>query len=412
MRLIFCGLAFLAAFATATIYENGHERETHFVETKIASIGSNNTQYSTQWTTYGPNATELSYKGRWDSRHVSWWAAPGLKFGFTGQKVAISFGPLTTNGVLVAYRVAGLDWQLSNITSSGTHQLVSPATPGLNATQPSQLPLTFELRVTNWGYGVQISAIHLSKGEKLIKIPDFDRRIEFIGDSLTSGYSATYEAFSGFGYNIGAGLGATEFSITAFPGICLHDAICWGNPRGQTYQWFRTADTSGRATQQYNTTPPLWDFSSHPAADLVIINIGTNDNNTANPVTREQYLQSYLDFIPKVHAVYPKANIILMSLWGGFSQLGNTYRQRPAYVDEIYDVFKKYESTGYVHYFDSTGILQHNDIGPQWHPTDAGHMKIAAHVIRYINMKFGWALKATGPEVQHETLYWNDEVRY
>lgn len=126
-------------------------------------------------------------------------SAPGLKFGFSGQNLAISFGNFTTNRVLVAYRLSGLDWQMSNITAGATHQFVTPSTPDLNATLASQLPLVFELRVTNWANGVQISAVHLSAGENLIKIPDFGRRIEFIGDSLTAGYSATYEAFSGFG---------------------------------------------------------------------------------------------------------------------------------------------------------------------------------------------------------------------
>jgi len=285
--------------------------------------------------------------------------------------------------------------------------------------------------------------VHLSSNASLIKIPDFGRRIEFIGDSLTSGYSASYEALSGFGYNIGAGLGDTEFSMTAYPGICLHDANCWGNPRGQEYQWFRTSDTSPRAKSTYNSTPPLWDFTSQPAADIVIINIGTNDQNKANPVTTAQYLQSYMEFIPKVHAVYPNAQIIIMGLWGTFSKVGATWVQNPVFVDEIYSVYKKYESEGYVHYFNSTGILQHNDISPRSHPTDVGYIKVcsspstslgkrgvrlkaffddgmrltcmmqvAAHVIQYIRIKFGWELAATGPEVQHETLYWNDQVNY
>jgi hypothetical protein len=278
--------------------------------------------------------------------------------------------------VLVAYRVAGLDWQLTNITTNATHHLISPSRANLNTTVSTEVPLTFELRVTNWAYGVQIAGVHLSSNASLIKIPDYGRRIEFIGDSLTSGYSATYEAFSGFGYSIGAGLGETEFSITAYPGICLHDANCWGNPRGQEYQWYRTTDTSPRAMATYNTTPPLWDFSSQPAADIVLINIGTNDRNKANPVTTAQYLQSYIDFIPKVHAVYPNAQIIIMGLWGTWSRVGNTWVQSPNFVDEIYSVYKKYESEGYVHYFNSTGILQHNDIGPRSHPTDFGHIKV------------------------------------
>lgn len=74
--------------------------------------------------------------------------APGLKFGFQGQDVAITFGEYTSQGVLVAYRVAGLDWQFTNITTNATHHFVSPSTPGLNETLPDQLPLTFEMRVT------------------------------------------------------------------------------------------------------------------------------------------------------------------------------------------------------------------------------------------------------------------------
>lgn len=52
----------------------------------------------------------------------------------------------------------------------------------------------------------------------------------------------------------------------------------------------------------------------------------------------------------------------------------------------------------FVHYFNTTGILQHNDIGPQWHPTDVGAIKVASHLIQYIRLTFGWELRATGPE--------------
>lgn len=32
--------------------------------------------------------------------------------------------------------------------------------------------------------------------------------------------------------------------------------------------------------------------------------------------------------------------------------------------------------------------------------------------MQYIRMKFGWEFAAVGPEVQHETLYWNDQSGY
>jgi hypothetical protein len=333
-----------------------------------------------------------------------------------------------------------LDWQFTNVSASSTHLFVSPSTLGINTTLPSQLPLTFELRVTNWAYGIQISNVHTSKNGSLIKVRNFNRKIEFIGDSLTSGMYATYEAFSGFGYGIGAGFGDTEFSITAYPGICLHDANCWGNPRGQTYQWFQTSDTSYRANQIWGVNPEPWNFARQQAADLVLINLGTNDNNTANNVTNQEYLTSYLDFVQEVHKVYPEAQIVIMSLWNGFNQEGSSYKQDGAFVDEIYTVYQRFTGEGWLHYFNSTGILQHNDIGPQYHPTDVGHIKvrllieqsrvghirglgegkgdkltiqqIASHVMQYIRIKFGWEFASTGPEVQHETLYWNDGKLY
>ena len=52
------------------------------------------------------------------------------------------------------------------------------------------------------------------------------------------------------------------------------------------------------------------------------------------------------------------------------------------------------------------------DINPQYHPTDVGHVKLASHLLQYIKMNFNFVFGATGPEVQHDTLYWNDQQDY
>ncbi|KAL5354820.1 hypothetical protein ACLOAV_000911 [Pseudogymnoascus australis] len=426
-------LCCLSSLISATILQNGQVRVTDYPNT-VTDASSHN------WKTYPANAAELSYKGRWDDDHISWWSVPGLKFGFTGKEVGITFGPQTSNGVLVAYRINGEDWQFSNITTNATHLLISPSTEGVDLTTPIS-PSTFELRVTNWAYGVQVKSVHVAAGASLIKLKDYNRRIEVIGDSLSSGMYGTYEGLSSYAYGLAAGLGDTEYSVTAYPGICVTDQECWGNPRGQTYQWYRTSDTGGRATNIYGTNPPLWDFSKHPAADIVVINLGTNDNNTANNVTNEDYYKSYVELVEGVHNVWPNAQIIISALWNGFGKNGNTYVQGPAFVTEIWDVYKHFNSPSYlssshpcpprnplkwwlphckpgrptkpfVHYFNTTGILQHNDIGPLWHPTDVGYIKVASHLMQYINLKFGWEFTATGPEVFHDTLYWNDQDSY
>jgi hypothetical protein len=110
--------------------------------------------------------------------------------------------------------------------------------------------------------------------------------------------------------------------------------------------------------------------------------------------------------------------------------------QTPALVPQIYSVYEYFNSLEYlldpilynhttnstyksgrpsfpfVSYFNTTGLMQHNDINPAYHPTDAGHIKVASHLIQYIKTKFDWPLYATGPEVFHQTEYWNDMVDY
>ena len=107
----------------------------------------------------------------------------------------MSFGTHIYEKASGVFLTRGADWTFTNITAGATHLLVSPEYPGATLTGPIN-PWTFELRVSNWAYGIQISAVHVATGEKLIKIPDFGRRIEVIGDSLASGMYTSYEGLS------------------------------------------------------------------------------------------------------------------------------------------------------------------------------------------------------------------------
>jgi hypothetical protein len=75
-----------------------------------------------------------------------------LKFGFTGQQVAITFGPNTSDTTIIGYQIDGQDWQFTNVTTSATHLLVGPNTLGVNPKCPITSS-TFKMRAMNWAYG-------------------------------------------------------------------------------------------------------------------------------------------------------------------------------------------------------------------------------------------------------------------
>lgn len=62
-----CGLLPYGLVVEGTILQNGQVRDVIFPDTKI-----NASEH--EFETYPADASELSYKGRWDSNKVSWWS--------------------------------------------------------------------------------------------------------------------------------------------------------------------------------------------------------------------------------------------------------------------------------------------------------------------------------------------------
>ena len=99
------------------------------------------------------------------------------------------------------------------------------------------------------------------------------------------------------------------------------------------------------------------------------------------------------------------------SQWGTFSKEGKKYVGSTYYQEETRDVNEHFKDRGFVYYFPTEGLLQHNDINPKNHLTDVGHVKIASHLLQWVKLILRWNLEPTG-EVQSGTTYWNDQQEY
>ncbi|KAJ5888721.1 CAZyme family CE2 [Penicillium taxi] len=386
--------------AAATILQNGQVREDPYPG-QVSQVSIDDS-----WNTYGPDAPEISYKGRWDSSHISWWSAPGIKLQFSGDKLAISFGSSTTDGVLVAYRIGSLDWQFSNVTADSTYQFIGPTS--LEEDQKDENK-TFELRVTNW---VQIAGVSTASDAQLTKPATFARKVEVIGGSIVSGQYATYETLSAWGYLFAAGLGNVEHTITAYPGACLADLKCYGGGvHGMGWYWHHASDPGSRASRTYGDDPEIWDVKTKQPADLVVIQMGGNDFRHPNDVSGRDFYHAYVEFIEDLHSTWPNAVVLLVSQWGTWEKKGYSYIPSTVYEEETRQVHEHFRDRGFVYYFDTSGILQHNDIGPKNHPTDIGHIKIASHLLQWVRVVLRWNIEPMG-EVQHGTEYWNNQQEY
>ncbi|TQB72603.1 hypothetical protein MPDQ_006736 [Monascus purpureus] len=389
--------------ASATILDNGQPRRDPYPGQ------AQRIDLDESWRRYGADAPEIAYKGRWDSKHISWWSAPGLRLQFSGGKLAITFGPNTDEGTLVAYRIDSLDWQFSNVTADSTYQFVGPWSD-LDEAHLAETKV-FEMRV-------QIAGVAVAGDALLTVPPTFPKKVEIIGGSLASGQFATYETLSSWAHQYVAGLGNVEYTITAYPGACLVDNQCYGGVHGMTWYWHRASDPGFRAAQMYGPEPEEFDVGAGQPADLVLIQMGGNDHRPPNEIAAPDFYHAYIDMIEDVHRTWPHATVLIVVLsnddqgqWGLFHREGTKYVQDMLYEEEHKRVHEYFKDRGFVYYFPTRGILQHNDIAPKDHPTDYGHAKVASHLLQWTRLVLGWQLEPTG-EVQHGTLFWNDQQEY
>lgn len=252
----------------------------------------------------------------------------------------------------------------------------------------------------------------LDKGCKLVEAPALsERKIEFIGNSITCGYGVesiemsdpfedeTENHWLTYANIVSDSLKAQHTSISR-SGIGVYrnyDGPKTGSAENMPWQYEYTL---------FNKHDEKWDFAKYQP-QLVCINLGTNDLSTDN-YDIQLYEKNYRMFLTTVRSKYPDAKIVLLT--GPMLGKKESSEQRAALDRICADAnksgftlvnktvvdkkgkIKKAKKLGdkEIYRFDFT--FQKGDLGygASWHPSKLQHQKMAKELLPFLKNLMNW----------------------
>ncbi|MFN2547555.1 MAG: SGNH/GDSL hydrolase family protein [Myxococcales bacterium] len=342
-----------------------------------------------------PGAAQLHFEGRFDGSDPSgprfeW---PGstvwLRFDGTGAKVTLSEQSLETD----EYGHAAHNWY--DVFVDG-----QPAQPLLAAEGTQSYLLAaglvrgehrLALRKRTEAYvGVgQLLGFELDPGSKVLAAESPQRRLEFIGDSVTVGFgvdgsdasclfSADTENYShSYAALTAQDLGAAQIAVASSGAGVYRN---WGGS---------TVETIGDLYPRVLPTDPAshWNFSAW-TPDAVVINLGTEDFTSGDP-GHDAFVGAYRSLLGRVRQTYPSALIVvalgpmLSDLWPQGAQALSRAR---AYVSEVVNA----TADPRVKLIEFDNQDEAGSYGCKSHPNAATHRRVADQLTAYLHAQLGW----------------------
>lgn len=201
--------------------------------------------------------------------------------------------------------------------------------------------------------------------------------ITFIGDSLTCGYgnlsndtelpfSTAYEDGLQSFASIAAKALNAEYEMVSVSGIGLYKSIYAHVTMPGIYEQIDI----------YDTTPYVF----KGCEDIVVLNIGTNDNTYLKYLVEptrlyeeNMFLESYIRFIKRLHVLHPQAKIIAIS-----------QGSRQNHVDALIEKAVKQMNESYLVHLRISDIPVEDGMGQQFHPTVLTHQRWGYELHQFI----------------------------
>jgi len=221
---------------------------------------------------------------------------------------------------------------------------------------------------------IHFENIVLNHGARLLRYKPSDLTFHIVGDSLSAGQFLPQGVDQAWPFLAGEFMKA-EHVVVAQPGATLTDMFSYGNAHGLAFQFFQTEDTGYYYTSDHNFTT-AWDFKRDvPAADYLVIHLGTNDSGQSVPGA--DFVKNYLAFLENVRKVYKSQTILIFTPWGWPSVDGSISSIYPGLHQQVVN-FRQSHGDRNIFLVDTTGWVQFADVFPDnQNPNVAGHAKIA-----------------------------------
>jgi lysophospholipase L1-like esterase len=330
----------------------------------------------------GPPA--IRYIGRFEvsdpTKPTAEWSASAMEARFTGTSVSALLGgsgnyyeivldgvaqpmPLATTGASSYLLGSGLD--------AGVHDI-----------------LVFR-RDEAFDQSTAFVGFDFGTGGQLLAPPATpSRRIEVIGDSISAGYgdectnssqsfmAATENEYIAYGPLTARALGA-DIHVVAWSGKGLYRNIDGTTTETVPILWQRTIPTDPTST---------WD-PSRWIPDAVVINLGTNDFNGADPST--QYQATYLKFVETLRGVYPNAFIFNAA---GPLIGGSVYTEIKTAINDVISMRAAAGDTRLqlVDFMTQNCLADGSGCGCAGHPNRAEHQVMATILEAAMKSALGW----------------------
>ena len=329
----------------------------------------------------------IQYVGRvnFSNPNAPLYTYPGVQIiaGFEGTSVRMKAKP--KSGFYMAQIDKQEPFKVDYMTREDTVSVLAEGLPeGKHTVKLMYIVEGYELRPEFYGF-------ILDPGKDLTEAPALpQRKIEFIGNSITCGYGVEAQAATvRFSYDTEnhylsfASLAARALNaqhlVVARSGIGIfrnYNGPYDGNPAiamPALYDYTNFSDST-----------QLWDYTRY-TPDLVCINLGTNDASTGR-INKTKLRDAYASFIVQVRSKYPQAKIVMLS---GCMLNGDRMQ---AVEDALDAVVAEANKKGDKQVYRFTFTPQDGSLGygADYHPSIKQQEKMAGELVPYLRDLMGW----------------------